>query len=82
MADSFRNSAELSFGSGEEFNPNQILTGANPVIAKSYQEGVRDTFGAFGSMTGNNDHIIPSEGSEHPKRGQTIDIGFNDKGLV
>ncbi len=56
MADSFRNSAELSFGSGEEFTPDQILKGLNPVIAKSFEEGMRDSFAAG----------IPNENASQP----------------
>ncbi len=83
LADSFRNSAELSFEQGEDFQPEEILkNGKTPVLAKTFTAGVRDTvMGALGETTSS---MLQTSGSNTSpplvKKGETMDIGFNEKG--
>ena len=82
MADSFRNSNELSFNEGD-IKPEEFLNGRNPVLARSFEEGIRDSYhGGMNGVANDSAQILQSEGSQKPsiKGGQTIELGFNDLG--
>lgn len=55
LVESFRNSAELSFGSGGgdiiDMSA-EIINGNNPVLARSFEETVRETMIMGGGMNG------------------------------
>ncbi len=54
-----------------------VVTGKTPVIAKSFEAGIRDTFSGGPDVTTNS--IIQKES----KRGETIvDVSFTDGGLL
>jgi hypothetical protein len=59
------------------------LNGVNPVLQRSFQEGIRDTFNGASSH-GDSQHIVPTEGSQaNFKKGETfLELGFNDHGAV
>ena len=88
LADSFRNSAELSFEQGEDFQPQEILkNGKTPVIARTFTAGVRDTF--MGALGENTSSMLQTSGSNTSplvnspvKKGETMEIGFNEKGVA
>lgn len=57
LVESVRNSAELSFTQGGEVQVDEIITGKQPVLARSFEETVKDSFTANGTVDLGNTHM-------------------------